>query len=152
MVSTLSWALKIVRTTRVPQNLLCEQALCFHCFAVVENLEAPPTEIANLCQNLCRLDLHPFYSGHESWKGFETNAQMYYKEKEVKRLVTVGYVVIPILLQGRMTNYWAELLIFNYVLGTLLAFFQRTNFCKVHYWFESVQRNTLPINYLFWQF
>lgn len=50
MIPTLSWAFRFIRTAKVPQKLLCEQALCFHYFAVVQNLVAPPTKIPNLLQ------------------------------------------------------------------------------------------------------
>lgn len=56
---------------------------------------------------------------------------MYSKEQELQRWITMGEILIPILLHGTMTNYQAGLLINNYVLWTVLAFFQRTNFCKV---------------------
>lgn len=150
-ISTLSWALKIIRTAKVPQKILCEQTLCFQDFAVVQNVVAPPTKIANLLQTV-RICADLTCTLSTVVMEVKRDLEQMPKCTTKRRYWKGWYIFIPILLQGRMTNYQAGLLIFNYVLWTLLAFFQRTNFYKVDYWFQSVQRNALPINYLFWQF
>lgn len=40
----------------------------------------------------------------------------------------MGEILIPVLLQSRMTNYQTELLINSYVLWTMLAFFSEDEF------------------------